>query len=336
MSERRPTHILSSYYAPRGHNRMYALGMQLAQMYLSPTDRLIGIIGEAGSGKSALIRGMFPGLELTNDDNGVYVRPLPILDLVGFGGGFGGMGGFDGGFGGFGGAGALMGFHMAEPHTYHLDIRFENGFTQMTELADAVKEALRKGKRVVVEHFDLIYPLLGANANILIGVGEQVLVARPTLFGPEPEEIREVVYKSLHYRLMAHTAEDLCEMYMDQFDMERCGHDDVKHGFAIYFPDTPPSFDIAELEEKVKAIIAQDLPVTYVDENHISVGDKVHKCNGPRIHVHRTGQVENLKLLPHLLYDEFKHRYLLVGCVGEKSDELLKSLDIYRQRPGWD
>jgi hypothetical protein len=206
----------------------------------------------------------------------------------------------------------------------------------MTELADAVKEALRKGKRVVVEHFDLLYPMLGANANILIGVGEQVLVARPTLFGPEPEEIREVVYKSLHYRLMAHTAEDLCEMYMDQFDMERCGHDDVKHGFAIYFPDTPPSFDIAELEEKVKAVIAQDLPVTYVDESHISVGDKVHKCNGPRIHVHRTGQVENLKLLPHLLYDEFKHRYLLVGCVGEKSDELLKSLDVYQQRPGWD
>ena len=31
MAERRPTHILSSYYAPRGHNRMYALGIQLAQ-----------------------------------------------------------------------------------------------------------------------------------------------------------------------------------------------------------------------------------------------------------------------------------------------------------------
>ena len=181
MSERRPTHILSSYYAPRGHNRMYALGMQLAQMYLSPTDRLIGIIGEAGSGKSALIRGMFPGLELTNDDNGVYIRPLPLLEQDNQ-------------------------FAFFSPHTYHVDIRFENGFTQMSELADAVKEALRKGKRVVVEHFDLIYPLLGANANILIGVGEQVLVARPTLFGPEPEKIREVVYKSLHYRLMAHTA----------------------------------------------------------------------------------------------------------------------------------
>ena len=311
MSERRPTHILSSYYAPRGHNRMYALGMQLAQMYLSPTDKLIGVIGEAGSGKSALIRGMFPGLELTNDDNGVYIRPLPLLEQD-------------------------KGFAFFSPHTYHVDIRFENGFTQMNELADAIVEALRKGKRVVVEHFDLVYPLLGANANLLIGVGEQVLIARPNLFGPEPEEIREAVYASLHYRLMAHTAEDLCEMYMDQQDMERCGHDDVKHGFAIYFPDTPPSFDIGELEEKVKAVIAQNLPVTYVDENHISVGDKVHKCNGPRIHVHHTGQVENLRLLPHLLYDEFKKRYLLVGCVGEKSDELLKTLDIHRQRPGWD
>ncbi len=59
---------------------MYALGMQLAQLYLSPFDKLIGIIGKAGSGKSSLLRGMFPGLELTNDDDGVYIRPLPILD----------------------------------------------------------------------------------------------------------------------------------------------------------------------------------------------------------------------------------------------------------------
>ena len=311
MQERRATHILSTYYAPRGHIRMYSLGMQIAQMYLSPTDKLIGIIGEAGSGKSALIRGMFPGLELTNDDNGVYVRPLPLLEQD-------------------------NGFAFFSPHTYHVDIRFENGFTQMTELAQAIAEALHKGKRVVVEHFDLVYPILGANANILIGVGEQVMVVRPNLFGPEPEEIRQVVYESLHYRLMAHTAEDLCEMCMNEFDRDRCGHDDVKHGFAIYFPDAPPSIDIPQLEAQVKEIIAQDLPVTYVDEQHISVGGQIHKCNGPRIHVHHTGQVENFRLLPHLIYDQFKRRYLLVGCVGERSDELLKSLDIMRQRPGWD
>ena len=311
MSERRPTHILSSYHAPRGHKRMYSLGQHLAQMYLSPTDKLIGVIGDAGSGKSALIRGMFPGLELTNDDNGVYVRPLPLLEQD-------------------------TGFAFFSPHTYHLDIRFENGFTQMTILADAIAEALDKGKRVVVEHFDLIYPHLGANANLLIGVGEQVLVARPTLFGPEPDEIKKEVYKTLRYRLMAHTAEDLCEMYMDNFDVDRCGHDDVKHGFALYFPDTKPDFDIRELEQKVNDIIAKDLPVTYVDEHHISVGGKLQKCTGPRIHVSSTGKIENFQLLHHFIYDRFKRRYLLVGCVGENAEEILASLDLRRQRPGWD
>lgn len=310
MAERRPTHILSSYFAPRGHNRMFALGMQLAQQYLSPNDKLIGIIGEAGSGKSALIRGMFPGLELTNDDNGVYVRPLPLLEQD-------------------------QGFTFFAPHTYHVDIRFENGFTQMSVLAEAIIGALEKGRRVVVEHFDLVYPLLGHNANMLIGVGEQVLIARPNIFGPEPEEIRETVYKSLRYRLMAHTAEDLCEMCMPEFDMERCGHDDVRHGFAIYFPETKPDIDIAKLEAQVKEIITKDLPVGYVDDNHISVGDKIHKCTGPRIHVARTGQIENFRLMNHLIYDRFKRRYLLVGCVGEKSDELLDRLDNQHQQPGW-
>ena len=311
MPERRPTHIVSSYYAPRGHNRMYNLGQYLAQMYLSPNDKLIGVIGDAGSGKSALIRGMFPGLELTNDDNGVYVRPLPLLEQD-------------------------RGFAFFSPHTYHLDIRFENGFTQMNILADAIAEALDKGKRVIVEHFDLVYPLLGANANLLIGVGEQVLISRPTLFGPEPEEIKKEVYKTLRYRLMAHTAEDLCEMYMDNFDVDRCGHDDVKHGFALYFPDTKPDLDIVALEQKVKDVIAQDLPVTYVDEQHIRVGGNLQKCTGPRIHVSSTGKIENFRLLHHFIYDRFKRRYLLVGCVGEKSDEILASLDLRRQRPGWE
>lgn len=43
MTDRRPTHILSSYFAPRGAHRMYALGQQIAQMYLSLNDKLIGV-----------------------------------------------------------------------------------------------------------------------------------------------------------------------------------------------------------------------------------------------------------------------------------------------------
>lgn len=307
----RPTHLLSSYYAPRGAHRMYALGQQIGQIYLNPTDKLIGIIGESGSGKSALIRGMFPGLELTNDDNGVYIRPLPILEQD-------------------------RSFAFCSPHTYHLDIRFENGFTQMTELADAVAEALNKGKRVVVEHFDLLYPILGANANLLIGVGEQVLITRPGAFGPEPDEIKEAVYSSLPYRLMAHTAEDICGMFIGDEDNERCGHKDLRQGFAISFQDTPPKIDIQELEKKVNEVIAQDLPITYVDEHHISIGDSVQVCDGPRIHVHRTGQVQNFHLLPHLIYERFKNRYLLVGCVGEGAEDILRKLDNRQQSPGWD
>ena len=310
MFEERTTHIVSSYYAPRGHKRMYELGMQLAQLYLSPTDKLIGVIGEAGSGKSALIRGMFPGLELTNDDNGVYVRPLPILDID-------------------------DDTSFFSPHTYHLDIRFENGFTQMSILADAIIDALHHGKRVIVEHFDLVYPLLGTNANLLIGVGEQVLVSRPNVFGPEPEELKQSVYTSLHYRLMAHTAEDLCEFCMGPEIVARCGHDDVRHGFCMFFQDTKPEIDLVKLEEQVNELIKQDLPITYVDDHHISIGSDLHECSGPRIHVSHTGQVKNFRLMHHFVYDRFKRRYLLVGCVGENSEELLKKLDVKRQRPGW-
>jgi len=308
MFEERTTHIVSSYYAPRGHKRMYELGIQLAQQYLSPTDKLIGVIGEAGSGKSALIRGMFPGLELTNDDNGVYIRPLPILDI-----------------------GDETSFFS--PHTYHLDIRFENGFTQMSVLADAILDALRHGKRVIVEHFDLVYPLLGTNANLLIGVGEQVLVSRPNVFGPEPEELKQSVYTSLHYRLMAHTAEDLCEFCMGPEIVARCGHDDVRHGFCMYFQDSKPEIDLAKLEEQVNALIRQDLPITYVDDHHVSIGSELHQCSGPRIHVSHTGQIENFRLMHHFIYDRLKRRYLIVGCVGENSDKLLEQLDIRRQRP---
>ena len=306
MLDRQDNHVLSNYFAPRGHNRMYALGMQLAQLYLSPFDKLIGIVGEAGSGKSALIRGMFPGLELTNDDDGVYVRPLPLLEQDD----------------------ELSYF---TPHTYHVDIRFENAFTQMSVLTDAITRALKKGKRVIVEHFDLVFPLLGFNANLLIGTGEQITICRPTIFGPEPAEIRDTVYKSLPYRLMAHTAEDLCEFCMPPEEFARCGHDDVKHGFVISFPERKPNFDIIELEEKVKEMIAKDLPVTYLDSQHVSIGGATHQCTGPRIHVPRTGQIENFHLLHHFIYHRLTGKYLLVGCVGEDAEKNLERLDVQQK-----
>ncbi len=295
-------HIRSTYFAPRGLKRMYRLGRQLANQYLKPDDRLIGIIGDSGSGKSGLIRGMFPGLELTNDDNGVYVRPLPLLDIN-------------------------RGFSMFAPHTYHLDIRFENGFTQMTELADAIFEALKLGRRVVVEHFDLVYPLLGFNADLLIGVGAEVTIARPNIFGPDPEQIKKRAYESLPFRLMAHTAEDITESFIPDEEMARVINDDLKHGFILAFPDHPPKLDLQELEAKVRDVIAQDLPVGYVDEAHISIGNTIMPCSGPRIHVRRTGQIEDFHLLYHFIHDRVNNRYLLLGAVGKDNLEMMLKLE---------
>ena len=303
MRERQTNHIISHYFAPRGKQRMYALGMQLSMLYLEPTDKLIGVIGDAGSGKSALVTGMFSGLELTNNDDGVNVRPLPLLELLE----------------------PASKFRFFSPHTYHIDIRFENGFTQMSELAEAISEAIHQGKRVVVEHFELVYPILNIKADLLIGVGEEVVVSRPTIFGPEPQEISDMVFTSLPYRLMCHTAEDLCEMFLSQEDLNRCIYDDVKHGFVMSFPNYPPEIDLRDLEKKVNDLIAQDLPVTYVDEDHISIGGKLHACSGPRTHVHSTGMIKDFHLVYHFIHDKRAKRYLLVGCVGQQNlDYIIK------------
>mgnify|MGYP003303267452 FL=1 len=293
------SHYYSVFFAPRGRDRIYDLGMHIAQMYLSPFDKLIGIIGEAGSGKSMLIKGMFPGLELTNDDNGVNTRPLPILDID------------------------QQGFFTA--HTYHLDIRFEAAFTQMGVLADAILNAVQRGKRVIVEHFDMIYPFLKTNANLLIGMGEEIIITRPTIFGPLPNEIYDIVAKPVDYRRMAHTAEDLCEIFLSGDDECRCKHSDVKHGFVLSFDEPKPELDLDELESKVLDAIAKDLTISYVDEGHIMIGDLLHPCTGPRTHVPSTGCVQNFRIVKHIFYDPIERRYLLAGRVGPRE----KGEDIY-------
>ncbi|AHM58101.1 hypothetical protein EAL2_808p05980 (plasmid) [Peptoclostridium acidaminophilum DSM 3953] len=295
------SHVFSTFYAPRGRKRIYELGMQIAQLYLSPFDQIIGVVGEAGSGKSALIKGMFPGLELTNDDDGVNVRPLPLLEQD-----------------------EETGFFS--PHTYHLDIRFEMGFTSAPVLAAAILKAVHRGKRVIVEHFDLIFPFLSQNANLLIGVGEEILLTRPNLFGPEPGEIYDIVHNSLLYRLMAHTAEDLTELFLSTEDMERAEHDDINHGFIISFKDKTPDVDLEDLERKVNELIAQKISICYLDEGHVTIGGKPHACTGPRTHVSNTGEIIGFRLLKNFIYDSANKRYLIVGCIGENSEENLKNV----------
>ncbi len=295
--------MYSVYFAPRGRKRILNLGHQISQRYLSPLDKLIGFVGDSGAGKSVIIKGMFPGLELTNDDDGVNIRPLPLLD------------------------GSDTGFFSS--HTYHLDVRFESAFTQMYILADSVKDAVRSDKRVIVEHFELLYPYLNMNADIIIGIGEEVIVTRPSIFGPNPSDVAKIVHKSIKYRRMAHTAEDLTGYVLEKdFGFEHCeGHNDVKHGFVLEF-DTKPDIDIELLEQKTKDLISQKLDICYVDDKHINIGRQVKfECTGPRIHLKNTGEIENFQLVKELKYNPMTKLYALIGIIGHGSQTDVNALN---------
>lgn len=286
--------LYAVYFAPRGKNRILNLGHLISQKHISATDKLIGLIGDAGAGKSLLIRGMFPGLELTNDDEGLNIRPLPIFrdtDRAFF-----------------------------SSHTYHIDARFELAFSQISVLANAVKRAIEQDKRVIIEHFDLLYPFLDMNAEVLIGIGEEVIVTRPNVFGPLPKDIYDIVFKSIKYRKMAHTAEDLtCKVLSENFGFSHHQvHSDVRHGFVLEFAEKP-DIDIDKVEAMVREYINKGLEIGYSDENHIKIGDneKFH-CTGPRIHVRNTGEIESFQLFKEFKYDLISKVYALVGLVGSE------------------
>lgn len=288
---------MAIYYAPRGRFRLYTLGGELSQKYLYPTDLLIGIIGAEGSGKSTLIKGLFPGLELTNDDDGINKRSSPIF-------------GFD------------PKDHFCG-HTFHLDVRFELAFHQMHEIVRSIRRALAARKRVVVEHFDLIYKKLGMNAQIIFAIGEEVRVYRPSVFGPSPLKIQQVALENLKFRLMAHSAEDIVgKILQDVYGLAvEQQHSEVRHGFVIGF-DQRPNLDLATLERDTLTLIEQDIPISAGDGDVVLFAGEPFLCTGKRIHVKSSGCIENFRLMKDFKYDPISKKFLMVGIVGKEPIEI--------------
>ena len=215
---------------------------------------------------------------------------------------------------------------FATPHTYHIDIRFEQGFTQMSQIVAAVTGALKKGKRVIVEHFDLLYPHLKMedsdlciNADLIVGIGAEVMVTRPSMFGPFPQDIADISFRTIKYRKMVHTAEDLVGYYLEDDYYNDCEHWDVKNGFVLGFREKPKKSP-EELEALVKADIAKDLPVSFYDDGHIKIGEVQYYCTAPRNHVRRTSEIEGFTIMKEMPLDPISGRYLLVGLVGRDSE----------------
>lgn len=299
-------HLMQAvYFAPRGKKRLLFLGTNITQRYLSPEDKLIGFVGDAGAGKSLLIRGMFPGLELTNDDDGINIRPLPLMEDADRG-------------------------HFRY-HTYHLDVRFESAFTQPWVIAEAIQKAIKAGRRVVAEHFDLVYPQLKVNAEVLIGVGEEVIVTRPTVFGPEPKSIADIVFDSIKYRRMAHSAEDITSMILEEMGLDKPEvHSDIKHGFVLELPEKP-DIDLDLVEQRVLDLIKADLPICFANDEHIRVGEMLYPCTGPRIHIRRSGEIKGFHLLKEFRFDPIAQLYTIAGIVGEERAPS-RSLDLFASR----
>lgn len=284
--------VATQYYAPRGKERLLTLGEQISQRHLSYTDRLIGFIGDAGSGKSSLIQGIFPGLELTNDDD--VLSPRKLMQV----------------------RSPLDSLPTAS--TYHVDMRFQTAFTQMFEIVDFVNHLLEQGRRVVVEHFNLLAPALGRNADLLIAIGEEIIVTRPTIFGPQPDRLYDIVHTSLRYRKMAHTAEEITSIALFELfglGMHEYYSADIRNGYVLKFNEKP-DLDFERLEKRIKELIEQDLPISYHDEKNIVLGDQILPCEGPRLHVHSTVEIENFQLYPELVYDRRYDAWCLVGLVG--------------------
>ena len=289
--------IYSLYFAPRGKERLLFLGDQIGRRHLQFSDRLIGILGDAGSGKSSLIKGMFPGLELTNDDDRLDARKImQVRDLE-------------------------EDFNNAT--TFHLDMRFQIAFTQMHEIVDFVKKALEHERRVVVEHFNLLFPHLGLPADLMVAIGEEILVVRPTVFGPLPQDVYELVHTSLKYRKMAHTVEDVTiHILQNEFDIdhELFFSSDIRNGFVLRFLHQVP-LDFDRLAERIQVRLTEGLEVHYYDETHILIGDTKMFCTGPRLHLQNTLEVENFSLIKKFIYDEKTNTHCLVGLLEHADDK---------------
>lgn len=293
--------VSSQYFAPRGRERLMYLGEQLSQQHLNYSDKLIGIVGDSGSGKSSLIKGMFPGVELSNDDD--ILNPRKIMQV------------------------RDLSQDVRDASTYHIDMRFQMAFTQMFEIVDFVESILSRGRRVIVEHFDRLYPVLGKNADIIVGIGEEIIVTRPTLFGPLPQSIYDIVHKSLKYRKMAHSIEDITmEVLENEFGIENSTYysSDIRKGFVLRF-FKEPKIDLELLSAKIEETIGKNLSISYYDEDHIMIGEKIIPCDGPRLHVSNTSSIENFKIVNRTMYDTKSKTWSIIGLIDYDNSEELEN-----------
>jgi len=69
-----------------------------------------------------------------------------------------------------------------------------------------------------------------------------------------------------------------------------------------------------------------------IGEEAIQVGDMRIYCTGPRTHVHRSGEIENFRLLKEFRLNPLTNDFMLIGMVGQKAiagfEDIIEYMDI--------
>ena len=144
------------------------------------------------------------------------------------------------------------------------------------------------------------------------------------MFGPLPESIYDIVHESLKYRKMAHTTEEITRYILeDNYGIYPDSYyfSDIRNGFVLKFYNHE-EFDIQELEDSVKEVIDQHQPVAYYDEEHITIGERIVECGGPRLQVTNTRDIQNFALVKELMYDKDSKTYCLIGIVDKNCENI--------------
>ena len=157
-----------------------------------------------------------------------------------------------------------------------------------------------------------------------MGIGEEIIVARPGVFGPLPQSIYDIVHESLKYRKMAHSAEDITTLLLsDEFGISDDDYyfSDVRNGFMLKFRQRP-EIDLERLEARVRERIAEHLHIAYHDEDHVRIGDRVIPCDGPRFHVRNTSEIIDFSLHKTLVEDPKTGHFCLIGFIDDPQEDV--------------
>ena len=79
--------------------------------------------------------------------------------------------------------------------------------------------------------------------------------------------------------------------------------------------------DLEHLAKLIDEKIAQNLDISYYDEDHIKLGDEVMTCDGSRFHVNNTSEIKNFSLVKRFVHDPVTNTYCLIGLVDSYSGD---------------